>query len=116
MNDTTPEPAFEFVWPLINHGPTPATINDILIKGHPDIAALTGPAAISLGPYWEDRLSQWRTQDVFMPVNGQTNTLSRLLFFYLNVGEVKKLFGVDLNEKQISENAAPLANINGLYL
>ena len=53
MNGPKPEPAFEFVWPLINHGPTPATIHDILIKGHSDKTKLISPEAISIGPYWK---------------------------------------------------------------
>jgi hypothetical protein len=116
MNDGKPEPALKLEWPAINHGPVPATIKDIRIKGHPERGKVASSEAISIGPYAQDRKEQWISYDIFPSAGKEIQNIRKhQTYFYFNTGDMKRLFGIDLSENEIIKGASSSQGDPGLF-
>lgn len=99
-NPLGPEPEFQLLWPVINHGPVPATISSIRIQAHRSLDKLK-TEGIQIGPNEADR--RWANWDIF-PMLGYERNLDgrfRATSAFLNLEDVKRLFNIDLDKKQI---------------
>ena len=105
VNESNPEPTFLLSWSLINHGPVPARIESIRIQGHSEKKKIGTLEAISIGPYENDRLSQWTSPDIFPASSNEVSSVhSREVEFFLGADDAENLFGISLNKKKIFEN------------
>jgi len=116
LNGPKPEPAFLLELLLANHGPVPASVRKILIKGHAEIDKVTSEEGVSIGPNAVDKEKQWKNFDIFPKFSEQiANIWPDWRFFYFNVGDVRKLFGMELDESEITKSAQPSPSGLGLY-
>lgn len=102
-NKESPEPEFLLSWGLVNHGSMPAHFEEIVIKGHANEDKLKTAEAIRIGPDDSDRARQWVSQDVF-PFHMSSDAHLREVNFFLNTEDVKKLFSLELDGKEIIKN------------
>lgn len=117
LNGPKPEPKFLFKLSLANHGPVPASIQEVLIKGHNEVGKVISGESIFIGPNAEDKEKQWKNFDIFPKFSEEmANVWSDDNSFYFNVGDVQKLFGMILDEKEIIKNAQITPESPNLYV